>query len=181
MSALPSTLAAPLRLHIGGTVPCPGWSIVNVQPGPHVDIVGDCTNLVQVPDASVSEIYGSHVYEHLGYFGELPRALKEAWRVLVPGGILRISVPDLHVLCWLFLSPELDPKERFHVMRVMFGGQMDAYDYHKVGLTWEFLLQFLQEAGFTSARRVSEFGLFDDCSTIRIRGHLISLNLEATK
>ncbi len=142
---------APLRLHIGGTEPRPGWSIVNVQPGAHVDFVGDCTNLTQVPDGVAAEIYASHVYEHLGYGDELPRALKEAWRVLMPGGVLRLSVPDLQMLCWLFLSPLLDAHERFHVMRVLFGGQVDPYDFHKVGLTWEFMVQFLQIAGFSGS------------------------------
>ena len=35
----------PLRLHIGGEEPKAGWTILNVQEGPHVDALGDCRDL----------------------------------------------------------------------------------------------------------------------------------------
>lgn len=49
------------------------------------------------PDASVDVIYSSHMLEHL----DRPTArqfLAEALRVLKPGGILRLAVPDLRQL-----------------------------------------------------------------------------------
>lgn len=171
----------PLRLHIGGMEAREGWKILNVQPGPGVDFVGDCLDLGQFGDDSVSEIYASHVLEHLGYRTELRQALREARRVLIPGGTFRISVPDFEVLCRLFLLPTLNIEQRFHVMSMAFGGQLDAHDYHKTGLTWEFLSNYLHEAGFTQIRRVQEFGLFRDCSSLRFEGRLISLNVEARK
>jgi len=66
-------------------------------------------------------------------------------------------------------------------MRMMFGGQMDDYDFHNVGLTWAFALQYLGQAGFKTVRRVQEFGIFDDNSSFRVNGVLISLNVEAVK
>ena len=67
-------------------------------------------------------------------------------------------------------------------MNIVFGGQQDPHDFHKVGLTWEFMQSYLKRAGFSSIRRVSEFGIYDnDCSTIKIGGQLISLNIEAIK
>jgi predicted SAM-dependent methyltransferase len=50
--------------------------------------------------------------EHLGYDEALPKALTEFLWVLVPGGILMTSVPDLNVLCWIFLSPNLTGQEK---------------------------------------------------------------------
>jgi len=171
----------PLRLHIGGKEPKHGWKILNIQPGPHVDFVGDCTDLGDFEDGVAQAIYASHVLEHLGYQEELPRALKEFHRVLAPGGELMISVPDLHRLCQLFLRKDATPEFRFHVMRIMFGGQIDAHDFHRTGLTEEFLGGFLRRAGFASIRRVEKFDLFEDASGLVLAGVPISLNVLAGK
>jgi len=172
--------AAPLRLHLGGTRPHPEWKILNVQAGQGVDYVGDCTDLSRFADASVSEVYASHVLEHLGYV-DLPRALTEIRRVLIPGGTLRISVPDLEVLGAWVADRALSRQERFDVMRMMFGGQSDAYDFHKVGLSWDILEDLLEQQGFAAIERVERFGLFDDASEIRFRERLVSLNVAARK
>jgi len=36
-----------------------------------------------------------------------------------------ISVPDLRTLSWLYSRPDLDVMTRMHIMRVMFGGQVN--------------------------------------------------------
>ncbi len=66
-------------------------------------------------------------------------------------------------------------------MMHVFGAQEDPHDFHKVGLTQDFLVAMLQRAGFSRLRRVKEFGLFNDYSSYRRFGVLISLNLEAYK
>jgi predicted SAM-dependent methyltransferase len=170
-----------LRLHIGGETPNPGWKIFNIQPGDHVDFVGDCTDLSRFKAGTVEAIYASHVLEHLGYVDELLIAIKEFRRVLKAGCRLLVSVPDFEALCWLFVDSRLDAATRFHVMRVIFGGQMDPYDFHKVGLTEEFLTDFLRTAGFRGIERVASFDLFDDTSTLSLGGIPISLNLQAVK
>lgn len=181
LPSTPTTAAEPLRLHVGGVQVKPGWKILNIQAKPGVDFVGDCVDLSRFADGSAADVYASHVYEHLGYQQELPRAFKEVHRVLVPGGRFMFSVPDLETLCKLLLEPKLDGQQRFHVMRMMLGGQMDPYDFHKVGLTQEFAFSYLRGAGFTSARRVLSFGLFEDTSDLKFLGVPISLNIEATK
>lgn len=170
-----------LRLHIGGETPKPGWKIFNIQPGAHVDFVGSCTDLSRFGSGTVEAIYASHVLEHLGYVDELLIAIKEFRRVLKAGCRLLVSVPDFEALCWLFVDSRLDAATRFHVMRVIFGGQMDPYDFHKVGLTEEFLTDFLRTAGFRGIERVASFDLFDDTSTLSLGGIPISLNLQAVK
>lgn len=171
----------PLRLHIGGQAPKEGWKILNIQPGPHVDFMGSCTDLEQFSDGSVAEVYASHVLEHLDYVRELPHTLKEIHRILAPTGSLHISVPDLECLMRLYSRPNVSPNDRFMIMRMMFGGQIDAFDFHKVGLTFEFLCHFLGQAGFPAATRVAEHGLFEDTSSMRFLGELISLNVIAHK
>ncbi len=171
----------PLRLHIGGREPKNGWKILDIRPGAHVDFVGDCRDLSRFADGSVAEIYASHVLEHLGYLEELPQALAGFHRVLAPGGRLMVSVPDFAVLCRLFIHPSLNAEQRFTIMRIVFGGQMDEYDFHKAGLTFEFLEDYLLTAGFRDIRRVERFGLFEDDSTLEIGGVPISVNVSAVK
>lgn len=173
-------MTEPLRLHIGGVEPKPGWTLLNIQPGPGVDHVGSCTAL-PFPDACVAEVYASHVLEHLSFVDELPRALREIHRVLQPGGVARISVPDFEIVCALFSSPHFPKEQRFPLMMMAFGGQTDAHDFHKIGLTYDFLAQYALEAGFSRMRRVEGFGLFDDSSSARIVGVPISLNVEIVK
>lgn len=171
----------PLRLHIGGTSVRAGWKILNVQAGPGVDFVGSCVDLSQFRDGSVREIYASHVYEHLAYRTELKPALAEAWRVLEPGGRLMIAVPDLDVLFGMFLDPALQPHEKFYVTRMIYGGQVDAFDFHKCGFNFEILEHYVKQAGFRTLERVTEFGLFADTSTLKYMERSISLNAIATK
>jgi predicted O-linked N-acetylglucosamine transferase (SPINDLY family)/predicted SAM-dependent methyltransferase len=171
----------PLRLHIGGQQRRPGWKIVNIQPGPEVDYVTDCTNLQLFTEGSAEEIYASHVLEHLGYQEDLPRALAEIHRVLKPGGAVKISVPDFEVICRLFLDPACTEQERLLLMRMAFGGQLDAHDFHYVGLTQEILGRYLSRAGFARMEKISEFHLFDDTSSLRFGDTLISLNVIAHK
>lgn len=55
---------------------------------------GDALKGLPVPQGSVEVLYSSHVLEHLDRV-EAILFLKEARRMLRPGGILRLSVPDL--------------------------------------------------------------------------------------
>jgi predicted SAM-dependent methyltransferase len=178
-----SANSAPLNLHIGGQEAHPDWKILDIEERPEVDIVGDAADLSQFADESVDAIYASHVLEHFyyGLHNELVKTLTEWHRVLKPGGKLYISVPDLKTLCWLFLNPNMTPMDKHHIMRMMFGGNMNQYDVHKVGFDADILALYLQEIGFQDYEVVSEFGLFNDCSGLRLLDTLISLNAIATK
>lgn len=170
------------KLHIGGTTRSPGWEILNANPAPCVDHVGNANDLSRFPDHTSIEIYASHVVEHLDYVGELKSALAEWNRVLAPGGRVLISVPDLDILAGLILDKgRLSTEERFFVMRMIFGGHVDKYDYHLVGLNEEFLAGFLAACGFVNIRRVKQFGLFDDTSSMLFKDTPISLNMIAEK
>ena len=132
-------------------------------------------------DESCGVIYSSHVLEHLGYDEALPRTLREFLRVLAPGGVLLTSVPDLDVLCRLFISPDLDTQQKFFVMRMMYGGRTTGHDIHYTGLTYEFLRSFLEQAGFEQIRKVEALNCFNDTSGMVFHGVPISLNMVACK
>ncbi|MFC1845227.1 methyltransferase domain-containing protein [Thermodesulfobacteriota bacterium] len=170
------------KLHIGGKIKSKGWEILNAVPGPDVDHVCNANNLSKFSDNTFSEIYASHVLEHFDYKGELKDTLKEWNRVLEAGGKIYISVPDLDVLAKLLLAKnELSVDERFEVMRVIFGGHVDKYDYHLVGLNEEFLTNILINSGFVHIQRVRFLDMFDDTSSNVFNGVPISLNMIAEK
>lgn len=172
-----------LRLHLGGWEAREGWVLVNAENRPGVDVQSSITDLSMFSDGSVTEIYASHVYEHLGYQEELPQAFSEAHRVLVKGGILKISVPDMDVLCQLFLHPNAQQSvnDQFKIMRMIMGGQVEPLDFHKIAFSTNILVALLREHGFEDFRRVEDFGLFEDTSKLRFAGVPISLNLECKK
>jgi predicted SAM-dependent methyltransferase len=172
----------PRKLHIGGQVRTPGWEVLDANPGPCVDHVADAGNLRGFEDNVFAAIYASHVVEHFDYQGQLVETLKEWHRVLAPSGTLYVSVPDLDILALLFIDrSRLSPQDRFLVMRMIFGGHIDKHDYHLVGLNEEFLTGYLHAGGFTGMRRVTSFGLFQDTSSLELKGTPISLNMIATK
>jgi predicted SAM-dependent methyltransferase len=171
-----------VKLHIGGKERSEGWTVLDVAPAPHVDIVADCADLSMLPDNSCDAIYASHVIEHLDYQVRLRSALKEFFRVLKPRQRLFLSVPDMAILCGLFIKPGLTVDQQFLLIRIMFGGQQDAHDAHMVGFNADLLGAFLREAGFDDIRRhFQPFGLFDDSSATTIDGEFISLNASAAK
>jgi protein O-GlcNAc transferase len=179
--AVRSAGGGPLRLHIGGKIAHSDWKILDAQAGPGVDLVGHCADLSAFDDNTVTEIYASHVIEHLSFKHELPLALSEFNRILIPGGIARIGVPDLPTLCALYLDPASSAADRYEVMRMIFGGQLNAADFHYAGFDEEFLASRLRAAGFIDIERVGAFGLFEDTSTHVFKGRPISLNMRARK
>ena len=170
------------KLHIGGNVRKPGWEVLDANPGPCVDHVGNAADLSRFEAGLFREVYASHVLEHFDFKDELLATLKEWHRVLMPGGMLHISVPDMDTLARLFLDRQvLSINDRFRIMMMIFGSHVDRYDYHMVGLNEEFLLRFLYAAGFAQAARVPEFGICDDTSLQTLNGTPISLNMTAIK
>tara|TARA_R110002167_G_scaffold174438_7_gene373286 strand:- start:1406 stop:2077 length:672 start_codon:yes stop_codon:yes gene_type:complete len=170
------------KLHIGGKEKAEGWEILNANPGQYVDHICNANDLSQFSDETFSEVYASHIVEHLDYKNELASTLKEWFRVLEPGGKIYISVPDLDVLAQLIISKDkLSVDERFFVMRMLFGGHIDEYDYHVVGLNEDFLTEFLTKAGYVKIVKTDGFGLFNDTSNMKFKGIAISLNVTAEK
>lgn len=171
----------PIKLHVGGKQRYDGWKVLDAVPGAHVDFVGDVRDLSRFGDESCTHIYCSHVLEHLGQGDVLP-VLESFYRLLLPGGRLSLSVPDLDTLAWLFVNPQYSKATKFEVMRRVFGGQLDAFDFHQTGFNFEFLCDYLRDAGFEKIDHVESLRVFDDASEEASFNEIpVSLNLIATK
>lgn len=105
------------------------------------DVYGSIFQL-PFPESSVREVLARQMFEHLS-IGEAKRALIECDRVLRPGGLLRIDVPDTEETARL-LSENKDP---FYI-RHLFGSRKDDYGYHLMGYTRESLKRMGEDYGF---------------------------------
>ena len=85
-----------LKLHLGcGSERLPGWI--------HVDLYAHGDNVVarlpeglkRFPSHSTKFIYASHILEHIGYPEEASTFAQECYRILTPGGVLRVVVPGI--------------------------------------------------------------------------------------
>ena len=102
-----------LKLNLGcGISGAPGWCNIDNSPTIPIARVPLARQILRVPawprdvrridvlqglpfrDDSVAYIYTSHLLQSLNYAESLS-LMKEAWRVLMPRGILRVAVPDL--------------------------------------------------------------------------------------
>lgn len=120
------------------------------------------------PDASVDAIRASHVLEHFPH-REIGGVVAEWARVLRPGGVLQIAVPDFAKISTAYLAGANMETEKF-----LMGGQIDAADFHKALFDAERLKQIMARAGLMLIREWRSD--IPDCA-----GLPISLNLEGTK
>ena len=121
----------PVRLHIGcGKRYIPGFLHVDILPAQHIDVVADVRNLDFAESGSVDLVYACHLLEHFGRM-EYRAVLTEWLRVLKPGGILRLSVPDFAACAALYYEQGL-VDGLSGLMGLISGGQRDEFDYHKM-------------------------------------------------
>jgi predicted SAM-dependent methyltransferase len=180
-----------IKLHIG----CgkrdfgPGWYNVDGQKFPHVHSNDVWLSWQETNSADL--IYASHFLEY--YDREKAKMMLEEWhRVLKPGGIIRLAVPDFEVLARLYVTdPQKFPLDS--LIGPLYGRMFmnnipifhrTCYDFVSIG-------ELLISAGFKNVQRYdwrqTEHAEFDDHSQSYLpkmdkqNGNLISLNVEATK
>lgn len=125
---------------------------------------------------TVDIVVSSHCLEHLHPFHELPRVLEEIQRVLKPGGLLRVAIPDLTKLVSAYTAPDsalaVDlaktqqelgdyvgmPYEKMPLAlkfsAICFGDNSGsaAYDGHRWCGDFETLKWFLEQTGFADVQ-----------------------------
>lgn len=176
-----------MKLHLGcGKRHIPGFIHIDAVDYPHVDHVATIDNLSFIQDNSVDLIYNCHVLEHFKR-KDVERVLAEWFRVLKPGGILRVSVPDFSKLCEVY---QREGNINL-VIGALFGRQDYLYNIHYNVFDFASLSTALTNTGFTNVKRYdwreTEHAEIDDFSQAYIphmdkeNGTLISLNVESVK
>jgi len=79
------------------------WTNLDTLPVSPEVIAHDLRRAFPFDDAAFDAVYGSHVLEHLEP-AAARRLLQECFRILRPGGIIRIVVPDLESIARLYVS-----------------------------------------------------------------------------
>jgi predicted SAM-dependent methyltransferase len=165
--------ARELKLHIGcGPTPIAGWINMDVYPAPLALNV-----LRGLPFAAGSArcVFVSHLLEHLFFPADVRPFLAEIRRVLAPGGIVRIVVPDVEQCIaaytandreffasrretWPWWPP--DPTRLEDFLAYSGAGPEPAWMFqsHKYGYDYETLARELHKAGFTAIERSTYMG-----------------------
>ncbi|HZD90704.1 MAG TPA: methyltransferase domain-containing protein [Pseudolabrys sp.] len=128
---------------------------------------GDIVKGLPVADRSADLVYASHVLEHLAY-DDCAAALRNTFRVLKPGGVFRLVVPDLQVRAaryleklargergandWLMRASGLGrasrPRTPLEMLRAAIGNSHHQWMWDQAAMT-----AALQRAGFVAVRR----------------------------
>jgi predicted SAM-dependent methyltransferase len=135
-----------LKLYIGSHDFRPdGYLTVDLDPNHKPDFVADAADLSIIPSESFDEVCASAILEHIAWPNGY-KALSEWARVLKPGGVLKVSVPDMRMLCALVAQGD-NPA---HCIGMIYGtGRMHhPLEAHQYGYTRETLSEMLTVLGF---------------------------------
>src|SRR5689334_16365456 len=79
------------------------WINIDIVAHSPAVIAHDLRHGIPLADASCDVVYHSNILEHVRRRDALP-VMRECFRVLKPGGILRVATPDLERICGLYLE-----------------------------------------------------------------------------
>lgn len=135
-----------MKLNIGcGQAHVKGYVNCDVQAGKRTpDLICDARS-VPLDDGVASEVMALHLIEHF-YLWEAPAVLGEWRRLLKPGGLLVLELPNLEAACRNLLAGTPDSQS----MWPLYGdpSHCDPYMMHKHGYTPKTIRQLLIDVGF---------------------------------
>lgn len=181
------------KLHIGcGPFVMDGWLNTDIQCNSKDVRYMDAGRPYPFPDYSFEYIYSEHLFEHLG----LPQAinmLKECYRILKPGGKMRLAMPNFHFLMELYLHPDKKCNRQYlEWSYCLFGKQLgqlevmkENYPLHVINNffhlwghrfihTPEHLQQMAEQVGFENVHRFP-LGMSDTPTFRNIENHRNSI------
>lgn len=143
-----------------GPFPIEGWLNSDIPPNDKMDAAIDITKPIAMRDDYLDVIYGSEVIEHIP-LAAARQFLREAYRVLKPGGVIRLTTPDMEGICKEYLSR----RESGYFARVsetwldgefspeIWVNAMFRYWGHQFVYSEDALRRELESAGFSNVKR----------------------------
>jgi SAM-dependent methyltransferase len=194
-----------LKLHIGaGEQILAGWVNIDVAPAP---LAMNVKWGLPFEEGAADYAFFSHVLEHLFYPVEAVSVLADVHRVLAPGGVLRVVVPDIEKCLrayaeddevffqsrretWTWWPKAATRLQDFLAYAGAGPSPGRLFDAHKFGYDFETLAHLLKRVGFRTVER-SEYMAsphaalrIDDASRVagaRFGDRYYSLFVEATR
>lgn len=118
------------------------------------DIIHDVTKTPwPLNDNSVQNIYSCEFIEHISY-REIQSVLKEAYRVLVPGGRFAFECPDFEGIVKNF-SKGVNQQQAEYMRRGVIGDHSRQYDYHLNIVWFDYIKGLMEHVGFKNVQRFS--------------------------
>ncbi len=183
---LPENPDGKILIHLGcGDIASSEFINVDALPAPHVHYICDVTDLSIFPDNYADLVYACHLLEHIRR-DELRKTLWEWRRILRPGGILRLSVPDFDALIDIYRACDNDIDG---IAAPLMGSQSHSYDVHHSVFNLKYLSDSLTAVGFRSVRKWDpnqvDYHDFEDWASKPIerggKNYQVSLNVEGIK
>lgn len=139
-----------------------GYINIDFQDFHNPDLVADIRKLDMLPSEYYDEIIAQDCLEHFPRCDTEP-ALSEWSRLLKPGGVLKLRVPNLIGLLELFSWEEKQSIEKQKTLvQCLFGTQAYEGDWHLTGFTQLLLEHYLENAGFFKTKiKTKDCWLFD--------------------
>ncbi len=99
------------------------------------------------PDDSMDLIYSSHMLEHV-YVDEAVCILKEWYRVLAPGGYIRLTLPDFNFITRILAGEQHTFPRTFTCASGQAANYLFCDGQHKYAYTGEMIQELATEVGF---------------------------------
>ena len=145
------------RLHWGcGPVRPQEWLNADIESGAGIDVSADIRKGLPLESDSFDYAVSHHALQQLDVYAALD-ALVELHRVLVPGGVLRLGLPDLDRAIDALQAGRQEYFWTWEWKSVTgnFVTQITDYGYTRTPLNFEFAEELLERAGFESVRSVA--------------------------
>jgi SAM-dependent methyltransferase len=161
MSALPAQAGAPAvrRLNWGcGSHPEPGWINSDRKQAPGIDLSCDIREGLPLEDASIDYAVSIHALPEVPYPDLVP-VLTELHRVLKPGGVLRLGLPNLERAIDAYRREDRDwfliPDDEMSSVGGKLIAQLVWYGYSRTLFVPGFAQELLRKAGFAQVQQLA--------------------------